>query len=321
MANRTNDRWIVNFKQLVGWTALLPCLKQCVCHWPVWIVRSAGDLLYNTVCSPGRGSQVWVPGSDDGGVGQLHGSLDPLLYPVPDQVCHQRDGWWVLCRLDIKANVLLSCWRTWQSFGSVCLWYADQVCYRRWLVSACRLDFTAGLLLSCWRTSQSFGSVCLVFGCSCLCWEVHSFGMNVSVQCSALASTEHSLHWPCWVVLGALHYPPLHCKACLCLCAAYHLYTVMPQLVKFVDQLTNWYVRMNRRRLKVIFYLSATVVCVCALCVPLCACGLLTSVVCVCVCVCVWEREDCACMCVWERGLCVCVNLWERTLCVCVCED
>ena len=279
MANRTNDRWIVNFKQLVGWTALLPCLKQCVCHWPVWIVRSAGDLLYNTVCSPGRGSQVWVPGSDDGGVGQLHGSLDPLLYPVPDQVCHKRDGWWVLCRLDIKANVLLSCWRTWQSFGSVCL----------------------------------------VFGCSCLCWEMHSFGMNVSVQCSALASTEHSLHWPCWVVLGALHYPPLHCKACLCLCAAYHLYTVMPQLVKFVDQLTNWYVRMNRRRLKVIFYLSATVVCVCALCVPLCACGLLTSVVCVCVCVCVYERERTVLVCVCEREDCVCVWICERGLCVCVC--
>lgn len=32
--------------------------------------------------------------------------------------------------------------------------------------------------------------------------------------------------------------------------AAYHLYTVTPNLVKFVDQLTNWYVRMNRRRLK-----------------------------------------------------------------------
>jgi hypothetical protein len=25
----------------------------------------------------------------------------------------------------------------------------------------------------------------------------------------------------------------------------------MPRLVKFVDQLTNWYVRMNRKRLKV----------------------------------------------------------------------
>ncbi|CAG5132735.1 unnamed protein product, partial [Candidula unifasciata] len=32
--------------------------------------------------------------------------------------------------------------------------------------------------------------------------------------------------------------------------AAYCLYTVTPRLVKFVDQLTNWYVRMNRRRLK-----------------------------------------------------------------------
>ncbi|XP_069499997.1 isoleucine--tRNA ligase, cytoplasmic [Ambystoma mexicanum] len=32
--------------------------------------------------------------------------------------------------------------------------------------------------------------------------------------------------------------------------AAYRLYTVVPRLVKFVDMLTNWYVRMNRRRLK-----------------------------------------------------------------------
>ncbi|XP_074644579.1 isoleucine--tRNA ligase, cytoplasmic-like isoform X2 [Tubulanus polymorphus] len=32
--------------------------------------------------------------------------------------------------------------------------------------------------------------------------------------------------------------------------AAYRLYTVVPKLIKFVDQLTNWYVRMNRKRLK-----------------------------------------------------------------------
>ncbi|XP_062923638.1 isoleucine--tRNA ligase, cytoplasmic [Mobula hypostoma] len=31
---------------------------------------------------------------------------------------------------------------------------------------------------------------------------------------------------------------------------AYRLYTVVPRLVKFVDMLTNWYVRMNRKRLK-----------------------------------------------------------------------
>ncbi|GFQ71145.1 isoleucine--tRNA ligase, cytoplasmic, partial [Trichonephila clavata] len=31
---------------------------------------------------------------------------------------------------------------------------------------------------------------------------------------------------------------------------AYRLYTVVPKLVKFVDHLTNWYVRMNRQRLK-----------------------------------------------------------------------
>ena len=32
--------------------------------------------------------------------------------------------------------------------------------------------------------------------------------------------------------------------------AAYRLYTVVPRLVKFVDNLTNWYVRFNRKRLK-----------------------------------------------------------------------
>lgn len=32
--------------------------------------------------------------------------------------------------------------------------------------------------------------------------------------------------------------------------AAYRLYTVVPRLVQFIDNLTNWYVRMNRRRLK-----------------------------------------------------------------------
>jgi hypothetical protein len=30
----------------------------------------------------------------------------------------------------------------------------------------------------------------------------------------------------------------------------YRLYTVVPRLLNFVDQLTNWYVRLNRRRIK-----------------------------------------------------------------------
>lgn len=30
----------------------------------------------------------------------------------------------------------------------------------------------------------------------------------------------------------------------------YHLYTVVPGILRFIDELTNWYVRMNRRRLK-----------------------------------------------------------------------
>uniref|UniRef100_A0A1B6DSJ0 Isoleucine--tRNA ligase, cytoplasmic n=1 Tax=Clastoptera arizonana TaxID=38151 RepID=A0A1B6DSJ0_9HEMI len=32
--------------------------------------------------------------------------------------------------------------------------------------------------------------------------------------------------------------------------SAYRLYTVVPRLVQFIDNLTNWYVRMNRKRLK-----------------------------------------------------------------------
>merc|ERR1719361_3351933 len=31
---------------------------------------------------------------------------------------------------------------------------------------------------------------------------------------------------------------------------AYRLYTVLPRLMKFIDNLTNWYVRTNRKRLK-----------------------------------------------------------------------
>ena len=32
--------------------------------------------------------------------------------------------------------------------------------------------------------------------------------------------------------------------------AAYRLYTVVPALVKYIEQLTKWYVRLNRSRLK-----------------------------------------------------------------------
>lgn len=31
---------------------------------------------------------------------------------------------------------------------------------------------------------------------------------------------------------------------------AYRLYTVVPRLIRFVEDLTNWYIRMNRKRLK-----------------------------------------------------------------------
>ena len=32
--------------------------------------------------------------------------------------------------------------------------------------------------------------------------------------------------------------------------AAYRLYTVVPRLLRFLEELTNWYVRLNRTRLK-----------------------------------------------------------------------
>jgi isoleucyl-tRNA synthetase len=32
--------------------------------------------------------------------------------------------------------------------------------------------------------------------------------------------------------------------------AAYRLYTVVPKLVNFIDQLTNWYIRLNRKRIR-----------------------------------------------------------------------
>jgi len=32
--------------------------------------------------------------------------------------------------------------------------------------------------------------------------------------------------------------------------AAYKLYNVVPKLIYFLDQLTNWYVRLNRLRMK-----------------------------------------------------------------------
>jgi isoleucyl-tRNA synthetase len=31
---------------------------------------------------------------------------------------------------------------------------------------------------------------------------------------------------------------------------AYRLYTVMPRLLKYMDDLTNWYIKLNRARLK-----------------------------------------------------------------------
>ena len=35
------------------------------------------------------------------------------------------------------------------------------------------------------------------------------------------------------------------------LCLAYRLYTVVPRLVKYIDMLTNWYVKLNKKRFKV----------------------------------------------------------------------
>ena len=50
---------------------------------------------------------------------------------------------------------------------------------------------------------------------------------------------------------GALHL--LLCQSFhiqILLSSAYRLYTVVPSLLELVDELTNWYIRFNRRRLK-----------------------------------------------------------------------
>jgi len=37
---------------------------------------------------------------------------------------------------------------------------------------------------------------------------------------------------------------------------AYRLYTVVPRLVKYIDMLTNWYVKLNKKRFKVKIFIS-----------------------------------------------------------------
>lgn len=46
--------------------------------------------------------------------------------------------------------------------------------------------------------------------------------------------------------------------------AKFHLYKVVPILVDYIDQLTNWYIRMNRKRLKVCVCFAMVVVVVVA---------------------------------------------------------
>lgn len=46
---------------------------------------------------------------------------------------------------------------------------------------------------------------------------------------------------------GQFGLPLTHCLVFL----AYRLYTVVPRLLKFIDDLTNWYVRLNRKRMRV----------------------------------------------------------------------
>jgi len=58
------------------------------------------------------------------------------------------------------------------------------------------------------------------------------------------------------VVLGeagrGVHYGERVTSSLSCSCArvAYRLSTVVPRLLTFIDDLTNWYVRFNRKRLK-----------------------------------------------------------------------
>ena len=53
----------------------------------------------------------------------------------------------------------------------------------------------------------------------------------------------------CVCLVGYLCWVSVLCLSLFCL--AYRLYTVVPRLVRFINQLTNWYVGFNRRRVKV----------------------------------------------------------------------
>ena len=68
-------------------------------------------------------------------------------------------------------------------------------------------------------------------------------GQRIEGTMAHIASDNLMDQWIQAAAAGLLHFVNAEMKA-------YRLYTVVPRLLKFMDDLTNWYVKMNRNRLK-----------------------------------------------------------------------
>lgn len=75
---------------------------------------------------------------------------------------------------------------------------------------------------------------------------VQEDGVNYKYDENFTVSSEESNIMDCWI----LSFTESLLKFVIKEMTAYRLYTVVPRLTKFIDHLTNWYVRMNRKRLK-----------------------------------------------------------------------
>ena len=74
-------------------------------------------------------------------------------------------------------------------------------------------------------------------------WEIKNGKQFVPDVKIATSSTNNVDVWILAAVTGLVEYVHVEMKA-------YRLYTVVPRLVGFIEQLTNWYVRLNRDRIK-----------------------------------------------------------------------
>lgn len=132
------------------------------------------------------------------------------------------------------------------------------------LSNSCRLRFISAFLWTFLTVTVMFSCVDIIrfFSRSfavCKISVMPFVDAPCSVRCGTLRCAESSRH-----ELTQNSYTLLYCRKLTIPCLlprcfvqfvhtemkAYRLYTVVPRLVGFIEQLTNWYVRLNRNRLK-----------------------------------------------------------------------